>query len=88
MSRQANLHEKFLFDVIREYNNKFYYENINKESDTNSFKVKIEKKKEEMIGKAYVTLPDGARVDYELRYNRIINLSEGYTLLVTGSYAS
>lgn len=88
MSRQANLYEKVLFDIIKEYNNRFYYESIFKSVDVEQYKIKIEKNKGEMIGRAYVTLANGDKVDYEIRYNRIINVSEGYTLVVSGSQAS
>ena len=84
MSRQASLYEKALFDVIREYNNRFYYESIFRVIDNEQFKIKIEKGREEMVGKAYVSFPNGDRIDYEIRYNRIVNLNDGYTLLVPG----
>jgi hypothetical protein len=84
MSRQAEPYEKILFEIIREYNNIFYYKNIYSVVDNEQFKVKIEKEREEMTGRAYVLLPSGDRIDYDIRYNRIINLSENYTLLVPG----
>ncbi|MDP4092178.1 MAG: hypothetical protein Q8920_02350 [Bacillota bacterium] len=87
MSRQAHPHEKILFDIIREYNNKFYYDDIYKLIDDEGFKIKLEKGKEEMVGKASVSFPNGDKADYEVRYNRIVNLSEGYTMLVPGSKA-
>jgi hypothetical protein len=84
MSRQAEPYEKILFEIIREYNNIFYYKNIYSVVDNEQFKVKIEKEREEMTGRAYVLLSSGDRIDYDIRYNRIINLSENYTLLVPG----
>lgn len=83
MSRQTNKYEKILFEVVNEYNNRFYYESIHKMIDADQCKIKIEKDKEEMVGRAFVTFHSGERIDYEMRYNRIVNLTEGYTLLVT-----
>ncbi|MCX7842963.1 MAG: hypothetical protein N2489_07810 [Clostridia bacterium] len=85
MSRQVNQYEKHLFEIIKEHNLRFYYESIFRIIDEEGYKVKVEKPKEEMVGRAYVTLQSGDRIDYEIRYNRLINLSEGYTLFVPGS---
>jgi|GEM_PF-3329899 len=85
MARQAALYEKRLFEVIREYNQKFYYESIFRIIDDEEFKIKVVKNEEEMVGRAYVSFPDGDRIDYEVRYNRIVNLSERYTLLLPGA---
>jgi hypothetical protein len=85
MARQANQYEKVLFDIIKEYNHRFYYESIFRVIDGGSYKINVEKDKEEMVGCANVTLEDGSKIEYEIRYNRIVNVSEGYTLLVTGS---
>ena len=84
MSRQAAPYEKLLFEIIREYNNLFYYKSIFRVMDSEQFKLKVEKEKEEMTGKAFVSLSSGDRIDYDIRYNRIINMSENYTLLVPG----
>lgn len=84
MSRQATLFERELFEIIKEYNTKFYYEGINREVVDEQYKILVEKKKEEMVGRACVTMQSG-RLEYEIRYNRIVNLSEGYTLLVPGT---
>ena len=84
MSRQASEHEKVLFEILREYGIRFYYERIYKVIAGERFKVKIEKNKEEMIGRALVSFPGGESLNYELKYNRIVNLSEGYTLHVSG----
>lgn len=84
MSRQVEPYEKILFEIIREYNNAFYYKNILRVVDNDQFKLRVEKDKEEMVGHAYVTLPGGENIKYEVRYNRIINLNENYTLLVPG----
>ncbi len=84
MIRQVNTHEKDLFEVVKEFNNSFYYQNIFRVIDNEQYKVKIEKNKEEMVGHALVNFQNGDRLDYEIRYNRIVNLSEGYTLLVPG----
>lgn len=84
MSRQAESYEKVIFEIIREYNNIFYYKNIYRVEENDQFKVKIEKDREEMAGRAYVWLPTGERLEYDIRYNRIINLIENYTLLVPG----
>lgn len=85
MLRQANLYEKKLFEIIRDLDKIFYYGGIYKVIDEGNYKIKVEKNKEEMVGRAYVALSGGDRIDYEIRYNRIVNLSEGYTLLVPGS---
>ncbi len=82
MSRQVNQYEKIFFDVIKDYNQRFYYEGIFKVFEEEDFKIKLEKPKEEMVGHAYVTTSNGSKIDYEIRYNRITNLSEGYTLFV------
>jgi hypothetical protein len=84
MLRQAKIYEKKLFEIIKEYNNVFYYNSIFRVIDEEKYKIKVEKSKEEMVGRVYVSLPSGDRIDYEIRYNRIVNLSEGYTLLVPG----
>lgn len=81
MSRQANSYEKVLFELIKDFDTRFYYESIYKVVDNDQFKIKVEKGKDEMVGLAYVTLPDSNRVDYEIRYNRIVNLNDSYTLL-------
>lgn len=85
MSRQAEPYEKILLDIIKEYNNRFYYDSIFRVVDHNLFKIKVEKAKEEMVGRASVTFPNSDRIDYEFRFNRIINLCENYTLLVSGT---
>jgi len=85
MSRQAAPYEKILFEIIREYNHEFYYKSIFRIIDNEHFKVKVEKDKEEMVGRAYVSFTSGDRIDYEVRYNRVVNLSESYTILVPGS---
>lgn len=84
MSRQANAHEKILFDIIREFNNVFYYSVVSRVIDNDQYKISVKKQKEEMVGKAYVSIPNGKNLDYEIRYNRIVNISEGYALLVPG----
>ena len=85
MSRQVTQYEKMFFDIIKEQNHRFYYESIYRVVDEEGYRIKLEKSKEEMVGRAYVTLRSGDRIDYEIRYNRVINLSEGYTLFVPGS---
>ena len=85
MLRQANLYEKKLFEIIRDLNNIFYYDSIFKIIDEEEYKIKIEKNKEEMVGRASIALTGGDKFDYEIRYNRIVNISEGYTLLVPGT---
>lgn len=87
MLRQANFYERKLFEIIRDLNNIFYYDGIFKVIDEEKYRIKIEKEKEEMVGRACVSLNGGDRIEYEIRYNRIVNLSEGYTLLVPGSKA-
>ena len=52
MLRQANLYEKKLFEIIRDLNNIFYYDSIFKIIDEEQYKIKIEKNKEEMVGRA------------------------------------
>lgn len=84
MSRQAASYEKIIFDIIREYNGKFYYEKIFRIIDGTEYKIKAEKNKEEMVGKVFVNFQSSDRIDYEIRYNRLVNLSEGYTLMVPG----
>lgn len=84
MSRHATEYEKTLFEVIKEHNTGFYYESIFRAYDSGEFKVKVEKAREEMVGRATVTFDNGGRIDYEIRYNRIINMNEGYILLVHG----
>jgi hypothetical protein len=85
MSRQAEPYEKILFEIIKEYNHRFYYQSIFRVVDHSQFKIKVEKTKEEMVGRASVTLPNSDRIDYEVRFNRIVNLCEGYTLVLPGS---
>jgi hypothetical protein len=87
MLRQANLYEKKLFEIIRDLNNIFYYDSIFTIIDEEQYKIKIEKNKEEMVGRASISLTSGDKFDYEIRYNRIVNISEGYTLLVPGTKA-
>ena len=82
MSRQVSPYEKLLNDVVVEYNNRFYYESIYRLIDGDQFKIKIEKDKEEMVGRAFVSFQSGDRIDFEIRYNRIVNLTEGYTIVV------
>jgi hypothetical protein len=84
MLRQASTYEKKLFEIVKDYNGMFYYESIFRVMDEEKYRIKAEKDKEEMVGLVHVTLQSGDRIDYELRYNRIVNLSEGYTLLVPG----
>ncbi len=85
MYRQAEAYEKTLFEIIKEYNTKFYYKSIFRVVDHSQYKIKVEKAKEEMVGRAYVTFPNNDRIDYEVRYNRIVNLCEGYTLVLPGT---
>ncbi len=84
MARQANQYEKVLFDIIKEYQHRFYYESIYRVIDGGNYKINVEKDKEEMVGRACVTLEDDRKIEYEVRYNRIVNVTEGYTLLVPG----
>ncbi|MCR4434526.1 MAG: hypothetical protein QHH06_00620 [Clostridiales bacterium] len=85
MSRQAAPHEKVIFEILKDYSTRFYYEEISKVIEDEQYKIVLEKEKEEMVGCAYVILHTGERIDYEIRYNRIVNTNEGYTLLVPGS---
>jgi hypothetical protein len=73
-----------LFEIVKEYNNRFYYQSISKVVDQSQFKITVEKAKEEMVGCAQVTLPNNEIINYEIKYNRIVNLCGGYTLLVPG----
>ena len=84
MLRQANAHEKKLFEIVKDHNGVFYYNSIFRVLDEEKYRIKVEKEKEEMVGRVNVTMHSGDRIDYEIRYNRIVNLSEGYTLLVPG----
>ncbi|MGI6778186.1 MAG: hypothetical protein ACOX7R_09295 [Acetivibrionales bacterium] len=84
MARKARSFEKRLFEIVREYNQKFYYSSIFKVVDDSCFKLKVEKDREEMVGFACIYFPDGDRIDYEVRFNRIVNLKEDYTLHVPG----
>lgn len=85
MSRQVSNYEKMLFDLIKEYTHKFYYESIYRVFDEDEFKIKVEKPREEMVGRAQVITNNGIRIDYEIRYNRMNNVTEGYTLFVPGT---
>lgn len=85
MSRQISPYEKVLFDIIKEYDNRFYYDEILRVVEGDQFQVRVEKGREEMVGRAYVTLQNGDNIEYEIKYNRIFNLNEGYTLLVSGA---
>jgi hypothetical protein len=87
MLRQANLYEKKLFEIIRDLNKNFYYESIFIVIDEERYKIHVEKNKEEMVGHANIALSSGNRIEYELRYNRITNIKEGYTLIVPGAIA-
>lgn len=87
MLRQANSYEKAIFDIVKEYNNRFYYHKIQKVIDTDDFKLEIKKDKEEMVGRAVVILNNGEKQIYEVKYNRITNLNEGYTLMVPAAIA-
>jgi hypothetical protein len=82
--RQASLYEKILFEAIKELDNKFYYSSLNRIIEEEQFKIEIEKRKEEMVGQATVVFVQGEKKDYEIRYNRITNLNDGYSLLVPG----
>ncbi len=84
MLRQAEQYEKELFELVKEYNCRFYYEGIVKELKGDEYVIKVDKPKEEMVGRAYVIFDKGGKIDYEIKYNRIINLSESYTLIVPG----
>lgn len=84
MTRKARPYEKRIFEVVKDFNNMYYYSNIFRVIDDEEFKIKVEKDKEEMVGRAYVSFGDGDRIDYEVRFNRIVNLTESYTLLVPG----
>lgn len=84
MLRQPALYEKQIFDIVKQYNNCFYYESISREINKDIYKLKIEKNSEEMVGYAVVHIKNGCRINYEIRYNRIVNLDEGYTLIVPG----
>ena len=84
MTRKPRPYEKRLFEVVRDFNNRFYYSSIFRVIDENDFKIKVEKDREQMIGRAYVSFADGDRIDYDIRFNRIVNLMEDYTLLVPG----
>jgi hypothetical protein len=84
MSRQAKSFERRLFEVVRSFNHRFYYKNISSIIDEDGYKITIDKSEEEMVGRALVVFDNGTKMDYELRYNRIVNLSEGYTILVPG----
>lgn len=84
MPRQPNDYEKKLFEIVREYNGNFYYSNILKTVNDEKFKISVEKKREEMVGIAHIDTDSGEKIDYEIRYNRIINLINGYTLHVPG----
>lgn len=88
MSRQVSQHERILFDIIKDHTHRFYYESIYKIIEEEEFKIKVEKSKEEMVGRAQVTIGGIDKIDYEIRYNRLINLTEGYTLFVPGTIAS
>lgn len=83
MARQAKAHEKVIFDVIKGFQNGFYYQSILKEIENDEFSIKIEKRKEEMVGFASISFDRGDKVKYEVRYNRIVNLNDGYTILVS-----
>lgn len=85
MSKQISSYEKKLFELIREYNHRFYYESIFRIIEEDNYKIKVEKKREEMVGRALVTLPNGEKIEYEIRYNRIVNLNANYTLLLPGA---
>lgn len=87
MSRQVNQYEKVLFDLIKDHTHTFYYTSIYKTIDETDYKIKIEKQKEEMVGRVQVILNSGEKLDYEIRYNRLLNVSEGYTLFVPGTKA-
>ena len=87
MLRQANLYEKKLFEIIRELNNNFYYDSIFIVIDEGKYKIQVEKHKEEMVRHANIALNGGNSVMYELRYNRITNVKEDYTLIVPGAVA-
>lgn len=85
MLRQASTYEKKLFQVIREMKESFYYGEIIKEIEEEQYRVLINKNKGEMIGQARVYFPKGEQIYYEIRFNRIVNLTEGYILHVPGS---
>jgi hypothetical protein len=84
MSRQTAAYEKVLFDIVREHNCGFYYDSIIRDFDSEQYKLKVHKEKEEMVGKASVIFQSGDRIEYEIKYNRISNLRDGYTLIVPG----
>jgi hypothetical protein len=80
MTRFATDYEKVLLDIIKEHNTGFFYEKISRNFDSGEFVVKAEKAKEEMVGRAEILFYNGGRIHYEIRYNRVTNLNEGYVL--------
>jgi hypothetical protein len=82
--RHACTYEKVMFEIIKELKQNFYYTSICKVVERGDFMVKAEKEEEEMVGISCVSFVNGDKIDYEIRYNRLTNLTEGYTLLVPG----
>ncbi len=83
--RQTKPYEKAIFEIIKEYDGRFYYSAISREAEEEDFKISVEKPRKEMVGQARVTLPDGSSIDYEVYYNRIVCLKGNYTLLIPGA---
>lgn len=84
MSRQANTYEKIIFEIVKDLSCRFFYESITKVVENEQYTIKIKKDKGEMVGRAFVTLGNGEEIDYEIRYNRITNVLNKYTLVVPG----
>ncbi len=81
--RSMNEFEKAIVEIVNEYTHRFYYQEIKRCFESEDFKLSIEKGKEEMVGYATVELKTGATSEYEIRYNRITNKNEGYTLVIS-----
>jgi hypothetical protein len=80
MSRHATDYERVLFEIIKEHSTGFFYESIFKTLELELFKVKAVKAKEEMVGRAEISFKDSDSIHYEIRYNRVKNLNEGYVV--------
>ena len=48
MPRQAASYEKVLFGIVKEYNDKFYYDKVFRVIDEPEYRIKVQKEKEEM----------------------------------------
>lgn len=83
-TRDPELHEKLIIDIIKKYYVGFFYSKINETINKYGISVIINKEKFEMVGHADVTKKDGTILKYEIRFRRITNLVDKYAIVING----